>query len=108
VGVSLEGPATDFAMLARSFNLYGEGPVLDPKTSLRPGAGAKVVREEGRLALIDTVTQPRRALSLAHAPSWAFAAQCERATRRGARRVSQVGGLCTCLGVDQEMHMSKS
>ena len=29
VGVSLEGPATDFAMLAKSFGLYGEGPIVD-------------------------------------------------------------------------------
>jgi acetolactate synthase-1/2/3 large subunit len=60
VGVSLEGPATDFAMLARSFNLYGEGPVLDPEDIRSALArGLKVVREEGRLALVDTVTQPR-------------------------------------------------
>ena len=60
VGVSLEGPATDFAMLAKSFNLYGEGPILDPENIRSALArGLKVVREEGRLALIDTVTQPR-------------------------------------------------
>jgi acetolactate synthase I/II/III large subunit len=60
VGVSLERPATDFAMLARSFHLYGEGPILDPE-EIRPALarGLKVVREAGRLALIDTVTQPR-------------------------------------------------
>jgi thiamine pyrophosphate-dependent acetolactate synthase large subunit-like protein len=60
VGVSLEGPTTDFAMLAKSFGLYGEGPILDPE-QIRPALerGLKVVREEGRLALIDTVTQPR-------------------------------------------------
>jgi acetolactate synthase-1/2/3 large subunit len=28
VGVSLEGPATDFATLAKSFGIYGEGPIL--------------------------------------------------------------------------------
>ena len=32
VGVSLEGPATDFATLARSFSLYGR----DPLSSRRP------------------------------------------------------------------------
>jgi acetolactate synthase I/II/III large subunit len=60
VGVNLDRPATDFAMLARSFNLYGDGPILDSE-AIRPALarGLKVVKEEGRLALIDTITQPR-------------------------------------------------
>ncbi|HZA23244.1 MAG TPA: thiamine pyrophosphate-dependent enzyme, partial [Dehalococcoidia bacterium] len=60
VGVSLEGPATDFANLARSFSLYGEGPILDPE-EVRSALerGLQVVKNEGRLALIDTITQPR-------------------------------------------------
>jgi len=47
-------------MLARSFNLYGDGPILDSE-AIRPALarGLKVVKEEGRLALIDTITQPR-------------------------------------------------
>ena len=60
VGVSLEGPATDFATLARSFSLYGEGPIVEAE-AIRPALerGLRVVKEEKRLALIDTVTQPR-------------------------------------------------
>ncbi|MBI3319215.1 MAG: hypothetical protein HYZ89_01320 [Candidatus Omnitrophica bacterium] len=60
VGVSLARPSTDFATLAKSFNLYGEGPITDPQ-EIRPALqrGLKVVKEEGRLALIDTLTQPR-------------------------------------------------
>ena len=60
VGVSLEGPATDFATLARSFSLYGEGPIVELE-AIRPAIerGLRVVKEEKRLALIDTVTQPR-------------------------------------------------
>jgi acetolactate synthase I/II/III large subunit len=60
VGVNLDRPATDFAMLARSFNLYGDGPILDSE-AIRPALarGLKVVKEERRLALIDTITQPR-------------------------------------------------
>jgi acetolactate synthase I/II/III large subunit len=60
VGVNLDRPATDFAMLARSFNLYGDGPILDAE-AIRPALarGLKVVKEEKRLALIDTVTQAR-------------------------------------------------
>jgi thiamine pyrophosphate-dependent acetolactate synthase large subunit-like protein len=60
VGVSLEGPATDFAMLAKSFGIYGEGPILDPE-DVRPALarGLKVVKEQRSPALIDTVTQAR-------------------------------------------------
>jgi hypothetical protein len=47
-------------MLARSFNLYGDGPILDAE-AIRPALerGLKVVRDERKLALIDTITQPR-------------------------------------------------
>ena len=47
-------------MMARSFHLYGDGPIVDPE-AIRPALarGLKVVKEEGRLALIDTITQPR-------------------------------------------------
>jgi hypothetical protein len=60
VGVHLDRPATDFATLAKSFDLYGEGPILEPE-EIRPALARalKVVKEEGRLALLDTVTQPR-------------------------------------------------
>jgi thiamine pyrophosphate-dependent acetolactate synthase large subunit-like protein len=60
VGVALDHPATDFATLARSFSLYGEGPIVEPEvihSALE--RGLRVVKEEKRLALIDTVTQPR-------------------------------------------------
>ena len=60
IGVSLEGPNTDFATLAKSFSLYGDGPILD--AAHIPAAlkrGLDVVKNEGRLALIDTVVQPR-------------------------------------------------
>jgi acetolactate synthase-1/2/3 large subunit len=59
VGVSLERPATDFSMLAKSFGLYGDGPIVDPD-AIRPALerGLELVKA-GQLALIDTVTQPR-------------------------------------------------
>ena len=60
IGVNLQGPVTDFATLAKSFSLYGDGPILesnDIASALK--RGIKVVKDEGRLALIDTVTQPR-------------------------------------------------
>src|SRR5215470_6132047 len=60
VGVSLEGPATDFAALAKSFGIYGEGPILDPE-EIRPALerGLNVVKEQRTPVLIDTVTQSR-------------------------------------------------
>ncbi|HXH10317.1 MAG TPA: thiamine pyrophosphate-binding protein [Alphaproteobacteria bacterium] len=60
VGVNLDRPTTDFALLAKSFSLHGEGPVLDPE-AIQPALqrALKVVQEEKRLALVDTVTQPR-------------------------------------------------
>jgi thiamine pyrophosphate-dependent acetolactate synthase large subunit-like protein len=60
VGVSLEGPSTDFATLAKSFGIYGEGPILAPE-EVRPALerGLKVVKENRMPALVDTVTQPR-------------------------------------------------
>ena len=59
VGVNLDRPNTDFATLAKSFGLYGEGPIVDSE-AIRPALerGLKIVKE-GKLALIDTVTQPR-------------------------------------------------
>ena len=60
VGVNLQGPVTDFATLARSFSLYGVGPVLEPEdVAAALKEGINVVKNEGRLALVDTVTQPR-------------------------------------------------
>src|SRR4029434_3133641 len=61
VGVSLEGPATHFATLARSFGIYGHGPILDPE-EIRPALerGLNVVKERRTPVLIDTVTQSRK------------------------------------------------
>ncbi|MCH7606705.1 MAG: thiamine pyrophosphate-binding protein, partial [Chloroflexi bacterium] len=60
IGVNLDGPNTDFATLARSFSLYGIGPILDP-AEIRPALkkGLEVVKSEGRTAIVDTVVQPR-------------------------------------------------
>lgn len=60
IGVDLVGPATDFATLAKSFSLYGDGPILQPddvQAAIR--RALELVKKEKRLALVDTVTQPR-------------------------------------------------
>jgi thiamine pyrophosphate-dependent acetolactate synthase large subunit-like protein len=58
IGTSLENPAVDFAQIAHSFGLYGEGPIEDPH-DLRPALkrAVKIVKETKKLALIDVVTE---------------------------------------------------
>ena len=60
IGVDLQGPDTDFATLAKSFGLYGEGPILnlyDIQPALK--RGIQETKGPGKFALIDTITQPR-------------------------------------------------
>ncbi len=58
-GSTMGNPDIDFALMAKSMGAYAEGPISDPK-DLRPAllrAAARV--EQGEVALLDTVTQPR-------------------------------------------------
>ena len=56
IGIDIEGPQVDFAGLARSQGVEGFGPVADPAALGETfAAAAKVVREEGRPALVDVV-----------------------------------------------------
>ena len=60
IGMDLSDPAPDFAMLAKSFGWYGEGPIDDPKDvgpALR--RAIDVIRKEGRPALLDTIVRKR-------------------------------------------------
>ncbi|MBI2358089.1 MAG: thiamine pyrophosphate-binding protein [Deltaproteobacteria bacterium] len=58
VGMRMEKPAVDFANLARSFGLFGEGPVTEPD-KVRPAIerALRVVKDEGRPALVDVYIQ---------------------------------------------------
>jgi benzoylformate decarboxylase/acetolactate synthase-1/2/3 large subunit len=59
-GIALDTPATDFAMLARSFGWWSEGPITDPglvEAAVR--RAADVVLSEGRPALVDVVCEYR-------------------------------------------------
>ncbi|MBI2150208.1 MAG: twin-arginine translocation signal domain-containing protein [Acidobacteria bacterium] len=59
IGVAIDDPNIDFAMLARSMGLYGEGPITEPQ-NLGPALRRAVERvEKGEVALVDVVTQPR-------------------------------------------------
>ena len=58
VGMEMGKPPVDFANLARSFSLYGEGPITEPE-QIRPAVerAIKVIKEEKRPALVDVYMQ---------------------------------------------------
>jgi len=60
IGTRLDDPPVNFARLAQTFGLYGEGPIETPE-AIRPALerALRVVKDEGRLALVDIVMQPR-------------------------------------------------
>ena len=59
IGTTLLDPNIDYAKLAQSMGVYGEGPISDPK-DLGPALKRAVdVVKKGEPALVDVVTQPR-------------------------------------------------
>ena len=60
IGIRLEDPTIDYAGLARSFGLYGEGPIEDPD-ALRPALerAVRYIKDKKQPVLVDVVTQPR-------------------------------------------------
>ena len=60
IGTQIDGPPVDFGALARAYGIYGEGPIERPD-QLRPAfeRALRVVKNEGRSALVDVVTQAR-------------------------------------------------
>ncbi|MGH2371989.1 MAG: thiamine pyrophosphate-dependent enzyme [bacterium] len=60
IGLQIVDPPVDFARLARSFGIHGEGPIEDP-AALRPALerAVKVVKQERRPALVDVITESR-------------------------------------------------
>lgn len=58
IGTKLDDPAVDYAALARSFGLHGEGPIENP-SDLRSALekAVRIVKEKRQLALVDVVTQ---------------------------------------------------
>jgi thiamine pyrophosphate-dependent acetolactate synthase large subunit-like protein len=60
IGTVIEDPEVDFAQLARSMGMHGEGPVQKPN-ELKPALerALRVVREQRRPALVDVVTADR-------------------------------------------------
>jgi acetolactate synthase I/II/III large subunit len=59
IGTTMADPPIDFAKLAQSMGVYGEGPISDPK-DLGPAISRAIqVVKRGEPALIDVLTQPR-------------------------------------------------
>jgi acetolactate synthase-1/2/3 large subunit len=59
IGTSLTDPNIDYAKLAQSMGVYGEGPVTDPK-ELGPAIRRAIsVVKQGGSALVDVVTELR-------------------------------------------------
>ncbi len=59
IGTRIDDPPVDFAKLAQSFGLYGEGPIENPE-ELRPALerAVKYVSQKRLPALVDVITQP--------------------------------------------------
>jgi acetolactate synthase I/II/III large subunit len=59
IGIRIEDPVVDFAAMAKSYDVWGAGPITDPKDLLKAlRDGIKVVKE-GKPALVDVVCQFR-------------------------------------------------
>ncbi|HEX2386435.1 MAG TPA: thiamine pyrophosphate-dependent enzyme, partial [Candidatus Binatia bacterium] len=58
VGMQMENPSVDFAGLARSFGVAGEGPITEPD-QIRPALdrAIKLIKDERRPALVDVIIQ---------------------------------------------------
>jgi acetolactate synthase I/II/III large subunit len=58
IGMRMERPPVDFATLAKSFSVYGEGPIEDP-ADIQPAIrrALKVVKEDRKPALVDVIIQ---------------------------------------------------
>jgi acetolactate synthase-1/2/3 large subunit len=60
IGMDLSEPAPDFALMAKSFGWYSEGPIDDP-AAVGPALKRAIdaIRTEGRPALLDTIVRKR-------------------------------------------------
>lgn len=60
IGTAIRDPDVDFVSLARAYDLHGEGPV-ERMQDLKPALerALRVVKDEGKTALVDVVCEPR-------------------------------------------------
>src|SRR5579862_1902009 len=59
IGTTIKNPNIDYAAMARSMGVYGEGPITDPKDLAPALKRALEAVSRGEPALVDVVTQPR-------------------------------------------------
>ena len=59
VGIRIEDPAVDFAANAKSYGVWGTGPIIDPKDLSKALRDAIKVVKGGKPALVDVVVQMR-------------------------------------------------
>ena len=59
VGIRIEDPAVDFAATAKSYGVWGTGPITEPKDLSKALRDAIKVVKEGKPALVDVVCQMR-------------------------------------------------
>jgi acetolactate synthase-1/2/3 large subunit len=59
VGIRSDDPAPDLARIAQGFSIYAEGPI-DSADAVGPALrrALRVVKDEGRAALVDVITRP--------------------------------------------------
>ena len=59
IGVAIDNPNINYAMLAKAYGMWSTGPIDNPK-ALGPELKAALdVVKKGEPALVDVVTQPR-------------------------------------------------
>ena len=59
IGTTLREPNIDYAKMAQTYGVYGEGPITDPKELAAAYKRGLEHVKRGEPALIDVVTQPR-------------------------------------------------
>jgi thiamine pyrophosphate-dependent acetolactate synthase large subunit-like protein len=59
IGTTITDPNIDYAALARSMGVHGEGPITNPEDLAPAFKRALDVVAHGEPALVDVVTQPR-------------------------------------------------
>ena len=59
IGIRIDDPAPDFARIAQGFGVYAEGPI-ETVEAVGPALrrAVRIVRDEGRPALVDVITRP--------------------------------------------------
>ena len=59
VGIRIDDPAPDFARIAQGFGVHAEGPI-ESVAAVGPALrrALRVVKEDGRPALVDVITRP--------------------------------------------------